>query len=194
MLVNETTYYLEMRSPDQLRRGKPLPPGFELRQATLPSPELSRFLYTAVGGLWYWVDRLPWTLADWAKHQQQTESETWVLYAEGTPAGYFELELQRQQRATEIKIEIELAYFGLLPAFIGQGLGSYLLTAAVDRAWSLGATRVWVHTSSLDHPHALAAYQARGFELYHQENKSKELPDEPIGPWPGSDPRRLGAS
>ena len=34
----------------------------------------------------------------------------------------------------------------------------------VRRAWERQPTRVWLHTSSLDHPAALANYVARGFE------------------------------
>ena len=61
---------------------------------------------------------------------------------------------------------VEVAYFGLLPRFIGQGLGGHLLTAAVERAWQRGAKRVWLHTCDLDHPAALPHYQARGFRPY----------------------------
>ena len=46
--------------------------------------------------------------------------ETLVLYVAGTPAGYVELEVQPDDN-------VEVAYFGLLPRFIGEGLGRYLL-------------------------------------------------------------------
>src|SRR4030095_14361795 len=54
--------------------------------------------------------------------------------------------------------------FGLLPEFIGRGLGGPLLTSAIEEAWrtSPSASRVWVHTCNLDHPSALGNYQARG--------------------------------
>ena len=64
---------------------------------------------------------------------------------------------------------VEIAYFGLLPAFVGQGLGKFLLTKAVERAWARGAARVWLHTSSLDHSSALSNYLARGFSIWKQE-------------------------
>jgi GNAT superfamily N-acetyltransferase len=57
----------------------------------------------------------------------------------------------------------------LAPGFIGKGLGKWLLTRAVQEAWVLGATRVWLHTCTLDHPSALANYQARGFAPYLTE-------------------------
>ncbi|MBD0389968.1 MAG: GNAT family N-acetyltransferase, partial [Nostoc sp. C3-bin3] len=53
-------------------------------------------------------------------------------------------------------------------------------------AWAMGARRVWVHTCSLDSSHALANYQARGFQLYKEEIYQQELPEKPIGPWAGA--------
>ncbi len=71
---------------------------------------------------------------------------------------------------------VEIVYFGLLPEFIGQGLGGALLSAAVGRAWEVRDTkRVWVHTCSQDHENALSNYLARGFELFRTEE------EEPLG-------------
>ena len=64
---------------------------------------------------------------------------------------------------------MEVAYFGLLPGFVGRGLGKFLLTQAVERAWARGAARVWLHTSSLDHTSALPNYLSRGFSIWKQE-------------------------
>ena len=66
---------------------------------------------------------------------------------------------------------VEIAYFGLLPEFIGRGLGGALLTSAIEEAWrtSSSVSRVWVHTCTLDHPGALGNYQARGMVIYKQE-------------------------
>lgn len=175
-------YYLEMTSPKDLRSGRPAE-ALEARQARIPCPELNRFLYTAVGGDWFWTDRLDWTSERWLAWLERPEVETWVAYVEGTPAGYFELERQAGG-------DVELAYFGLLPRFIGRGLGGALLTAAIRRAWAMGASRVWVHTCSLDGPASLTNYQARGFRLYQTETFEKDLPDESPGPWPGARPVR----
>ena len=81
---------------------------------------------------------------------------------------------------------IEVAYFGLLPRFIGMRLGGYLLSVGVERAWAQAAKRVWVHTCSLDGPHALANYQARGFRVYDQKTGWEDLPEASPGPWPGA--------
>jgi hypothetical protein len=45
---------------------------------------------------------------------------------------------------------------------------------------------VWLHTCSLDGPHALANYRARGFEVYDEKVTRVELAAEPPGPWPGA--------
>lgn len=71
--------------------------------------------------------------------------------------------------------DVELAYFGLVPDFIGRGLGWYLLHWAVERAWFQGCERLWVHTCNLDHPRALMTYQRAGFVPYRQE--SSEIDD-----------------
>lgn len=174
------TYHLEMTDRSELRPAKSRPADVLLMQAKIPCPELNRFLYTAVGGDWYWINRLNWTYSQWRAYLDRPELETWVAYVSGTPAGYFELEKQAGG-------SVEIAYFGLLPAFVGRGLGGYLLTAAIERAWDMSASRVWVHTCTLDHPSALRNYQARGFRIFKEVVSEEELPDQPLGPWPEAD-------
>jgi GNAT superfamily N-acetyltransferase len=64
---------------------------------------------------------------------------------------------------------IEIAYFGLMPEFVGQGLGKYLLARAVEAAWAEKPSRVWLHTCTLDHPSALPNYLKRGFRRVRDE-------------------------
>lgn len=177
MFVDVTTFYLEMHTPSELRPKRLARTDLALGRVTTPMPELNRFFYTAVGGDWYWIDRLRWNRADWMRWLDRSTLETWVLSVGNVPAGYFELEMQEAGA-------VEIAYFGLLPAFIGQGLGGYLLTCAIERAWANGASRVWLHTCTLDHPNALAHYLARGLKLYHQEIETKDLSEQSCGPWP----------
>ena len=118
--------------------------------------------YTEVGRDYHWVDRLSWTDDDIRAYLADPALEFWVMRVGGQVAGYFEL------RAHEDGA-VEVAYFGLLPAFVGRGLGKFLLTRAVERAWAGGAVRVWLHTSSLDHTSALPNYLARGFSIWKQE-------------------------
>jgi ribosomal protein S18 acetylase RimI-like enzyme len=177
MRIEVITYHLEMTDRSELRPARVPAIELEIKQAKVACPELNRFLYTAVGGDWYWIDRLSWTYERWHAYLDRPELETWVAYCSGTPAGYFELE--EQAGAT-----IEIAYFGLLPQFTGRGLGGHLLTLATERAWQKDARRVWLHTCSMDHASALANYRARGFRLFKEEREVEELPDQSPGPWP----------
>jgi GNAT superfamily N-acetyltransferase len=174
-----TTTHLEMTRREQLRPAPTPRTSCTFVRAEIPCPELNRFLYTAVGTDWWWYTRLPWTRAQWLEYLDRADLHTWVAYVSGTPAGYFELE--RQAGAN-----VEIAYFGLLPGFIGKGLGGYVLTAAIERAWEMDARRVWVHTCDLDHPRALANYQAHGFTVFHVESKVEQLPDHALEVWPGA--------
>jgi GNAT superfamily N-acetyltransferase len=60
-------------------------------------------------------------------------------------------------------------HFGLMPEFIGQGLGRYFLRWAIGRAWSYGPRRFWLHTDTKDHPAALPNYLKAGFDIYKEE-------------------------
>jgi GNAT superfamily N-acetyltransferase len=117
-----------------------------------------RFLYTSVGEQWRWRDRLIMPEEELESILSVPGTSVHVLYVHGIPAGY--VELSRQGEDTEI------AYFGLRPEFIGQGLGKHLLSFGIARAWDDGARRVWVHTCNLDGPHALPNYLKRGFSVY----------------------------
>ena len=80
MRVRVVTTYLEMTDPGQLRPPRAPDPGLEVRRAEVPCPELNRFLYTAVGGPWYWIERLGWDRIHRALHLTQP------FYERFTPA------------------------------------------------------------------------------------------------------------
>ncbi|WP_399084259.1 GNAT family N-acetyltransferase [Streptomyces sp. BBFR2] len=183
-----TTWYLEQTAPDALTPAAAPPAAQDVRivRARRPLPEFSRFLYSAVGGDIHWTDRLGWPYARWAEYLSRPGVETWVAYAHGTPAGFIELD-----GASEGTVEI--AYFGLIPAFRGQGIGGHLLSYGTARAWDLGdryegrppTRRVWVHTCSKDGPHALRNYERRGFTRYDTTVEQETVTGTP-GPWPGA--------
>jgi GNAT superfamily N-acetyltransferase len=121
-----------------------------------------RFLYREVGRNYSWRDRLTWTDDQVRSYLSDPAITLHVLYVQGSPAGYFELRLEPDQ-------SVEIAYFGLLPEFIGRGLGKGLLSEAVRAAWDRGARRVWLHTCTLDDPAALPNYLRRGFRPFRDE-------------------------
>lgn len=176
-----TTWYLETLDPADLRAARPPDVDVRIVQAEIPSPELHRFLYTAVGGDWFWTERIHWDYERWRAWVERPELEVWVAYVAGTPAGYAELE--RQEGGN-----VEIVHFGLLTRFVGRGIGGHLLTWTIRHAWELGARRVWVHTCSMDGPHALANYRARGMRVFRETVDPKELPEKTPGPWPGARP------
>lgn len=156
-----TTYYLEMHSPE-LIRGKPMADELTVVECRIKQFQLNRFLYQLVGGPWQWDDKLSWADAQWQAWIERPEHRTWVAYHQGAIAGYYEL-----QQDTEGNVEI--LYFGLVERFFGQGFGGPLLTHALQSAWAWpGTKRVWLHTCTVDHPCALANYQARGLSLYRE--------------------------
>lgn len=194
-MVTVTTWHLAQASAAELRP-VPAPEGLALRveRAEQIGPEFARFLYTAVGGPWNWTDRLPWTHRQWREWLNTDGLETWVAWVHGTPAGYVQLEPHQDG-------EVEVVYFGLLPDFIGRGLGRHLLGHGLARAWDLAdrhsalapTGRVTVHTCSLDGPAALRTYQAAGFQLARTETAEQPAGAAP-GPWPGAGPRDQDAA
>ena len=154
-----TVWYLESHSEAELDPAEN-PGGIEIREARVKQYQFNRFLYQFVGASWAWTDKLSWTEDKWKAYAENENLRTWVAYCKGSPAGYFEL--QRQDRG-----DVEIAYFGLAPRFIGQGFGGYLLSQTIESAWAWeGTKRVWVHTCTLDHPSALQNYKSRGMEVY----------------------------
>jgi GNAT superfamily N-acetyltransferase len=175
MKTNIKIWHVEIL--DATRIPPHLPPRtYELKKLTTPLPEFNRFLYLAVGAPWNWYMRLEWTYQQWQAFLNRPGVETWVAYQNGTPIGYFELEKQNQG-------SVEIAYFGLIGEFIGQGFGRALLEDAIAAAWQLGGRRVWLHTCSLDHPSALGNYLSRGFVVFKEEQIVDNLPDSHIEPW-----------
>ena len=152
--------YLHLPTPHALR-AVPLPPGVRIEHAHPCPIPFFRYLYTEVGRDYRWHDRLNWTDAQCAEHLANPGVSIWVLYCDGAPGGYFELN-------EESDGSVEIVYLGLMPTFTGRGLGKALLSDAANRAWSLGASRVWLHTCTLDDHRALPNYLARGFEKFRE--------------------------
>lgn len=162
--MTSTIWYLEMRSRDQIRPAQIDDARFKVLEATVPQWRFNQWLYLTVGRDWSWNDKKSWTDEQWQMYVESERLRTFVGYYDGSPAGYFELQ-------RDVDGGVEIIYFGLLPAFIGRGLGAHLLTAALTTAWDMDPRRVWVHTCSLDHPGARRNYESRGMLLYKTEIK-----------------------
>lgn len=159
--LREVVTYLEMTASPKRMPVTPTGHKVALMRAEQPTAHFYRYLYDTVGEAWLWWERRTKDDAALIEIIQDPMVEIYVLYAEGVPAGFAELDRR-------VEDEIELAYFGLLPEFIGRGLGRYFMTWTVDAAWRHEPDRLWVHTCNFDHPGALSVYQRAGFVPYDQ--------------------------
>ena len=146
--------YLEMRSPpDHSVPESPL----SLKRVEVPEPQHYKDLFRLIGSRWLWFSRLIMDDPHLASIIQHPKVELDVVLDEaGREVGMLELDFREPH-------ECELSFVGLVPELSGQGHGRWLLAEAVRRAWREGVDRVHVHTCSLDHPAALAAYRRAGF-------------------------------
>ncbi|WP_169544994.1 GNAT family N-acetyltransferase [Sneathiella aquimaris] len=139
-------------------------------KAEKPTVSFYRFLYDAVGRDWGWIDRKKLSDAELKEVLESKETEVFVLYVRGVPAGYAELNYKAFPDA------VDLAYFGIMPEFIGMKLGPYFLDWAIQHAWLRNPSSITVNTCTMDHPKALPLYQRFGYFPY----KQRDLLIEPI--------------
>lgn len=167
-VVEVVRTYLTLDSLAALRPGRDVDAAARIERRDPCSVGEYRRLYRDVGQQWYWHDRLDWSDQELEAHLVKPEVAVWVLVVGDASAGYFEL--QRHDGGS-----VEVLYVGLTAEFIGQGLGGMLLTAAVKEAFAMGASRVWLHTCTLDSPRALPSYLARGFRAAGTQRLEVEI-------------------
>jgi GNAT superfamily N-acetyltransferase len=151
--------FLEMRAAPP---AAPQPASHLRLQRLQPTAEQYRRLFRRIGSRWLWFSRL---IMDETELQAILSDPLVELFAvvDGSDreAGLLELDFREAGAC-------ELAFVGLVPELSGQGHGRWLLDEAVRLAWRAGIERVHVHTCSLDHPAALAAYRRAGFAPYER--------------------------
>jgi GNAT superfamily N-acetyltransferase len=168
-VLETTVTYLVMDARPAHLPPMPSSPRLALMRAEKRPLHFYRYLYGAVGGSWLWVERL--ALSDDALGQKVHREgvEVLVLYANGSPAGYYELDFTDSGST-------RLVYFGLIPEWTGMRIGPWLLGTAVSEAFSRGAAEVLVNTCTMDHPAALPLYQRLGFRPIRRENRQLRIP------------------
>jgi N-acetylglutamate synthase-like GNAT family acetyltransferase len=164
--MQATRTYLELSAPTQFRAAFGRFPDVTVRAIAgrEATPELYRECYRTVGQAFHWRDRWDWTDEQIRAHLADPAITLHVATRDGRLAGWYEL------RRLPEDDSVEIAYFGIVPAEFGRGLGKHLLSCAVRDAWALQPARVWLHTCTLDHPNALPNYRARGFVEYKKED------------------------
>jgi GNAT superfamily N-acetyltransferase len=145
--------YLEMLEPP----AAPVPQStLRLRRIAEPDPDSYRALFRKVGARWLWFSRLVMPDSELSAIIGDPRVELFEVAAVEPVVGMLELDFR-------IAGECEIAFIGLVPELAGQGHGRWLLAEALRLAWREGISRVHVHTCTLDHPAALAAYRRAGF-------------------------------
>ena len=104
-----------------------------------------------------------WSDKTWSKYVENKNLETYILKKDEDLVGFYEQEYHQDSN------EVELINMGILKDFRGLKLGSLLLNHAIVSASRKNPNRMWVHTCSLDHKHALQNYKSKGFELFKKE-------------------------
>ncbi|HUF29191.1 MAG TPA: GNAT family N-acetyltransferase [Gemmatimonadaceae bacterium] len=162
-MTKVTRTFFQLTSSGELVRGRMVPATSARVERCFPvSAEHFRELYAQVGSTYRWHDRDEWSDARVVERFATERVTLYELTIDGERAGFYELECHDDG-------SVEIVLFGLLAEFAGRGLGRWLLVEAVERAWSMGAARVWLHTCTLDSRAAIPNYLARGFRPYATE-------------------------
>ena len=162
----EIVTYLEMKSPDELTEATAIP-GVRLERAETGSP-LIRELLVRVGRPHKWRT-VSWSEEQWAEYLNDPLRQAWFITRDDDAGPqYAGIASYLPNGTPDGGVEIQISHFGLVPEYVGRGLGGHALTLTIQTAWTLNpsTTRVWLHTSTLDHPNALPNYQKRGLRPY----------------------------
>ncbi|MDC1096111.1 GNAT family N-acetyltransferase [Pelagibacteraceae bacterium] len=156
-------YFLELNS-NKLKINKFNPKdSYEIVRDVKKNFKINKFFYKQIGIDHYWRDRLVWSDKEWAKYVAKENFETWIMKKNDELVGFYEQEFH-----PSIK-EVELINMGILKEYRGKKLGSLLLKHSIKVATSKNPNRMWVHTCSLDHAHALKNYESKGFKIFKEE-------------------------
>lgn len=168
-IVDTTVTYLVMTEPPLALPQMPSGVRAALMRADDIPLHFYRYLYGAVGAKWLWFERLILDDDALSRRIHRAGVEVHVLYANGAPAGYYELDFGASET-------VNLVYFGLMPEWTGRRIGPWLLGAAISEAFSRGAEQISVNTCTLDHPAALPLYQRLGFRPVGREERRLRIP------------------
>lgn len=162
--MDEVVTCLEMTEPTQLVPGRPPPAPLEMEEVGAAAAIVIRSTYVRIWAALASGGRVAWSDAQWGEELSRPGVRAWLARVGGDIAGFVELE-------AEPNGDVGIVVFGLVPEFVGRGFGGAFLTLATETAWKVASPggrtrRVWVQTSSDDHPHALPNYERRGFRPF----------------------------
>ena len=158
-MAQKVRTHLEMTGPNQLRPSRQ-PPAPVTVEAT-DDPKLLQSTYEPIATLYDWPP-----FDEWATGFTKPGRHYFLIRIDGVVAGLVKF-------IDHGEGDVQLDNFGLLADFIGKGYGGAALVETIRHGWGFAGgtsgTRIWLHTSSADHSHALAHYKARGFVITHTE-------------------------
>ena len=162
MISRIKRYFLEIKKFSNLKELN-IPMHHQIVLDNKKNFQLNKFFYKQIGIDHFWRDRLIWSDKTWSKYVENKNLETYILKRGEDLIGFYEQEYHNDCN------EVELINMGILKDFRGLKLGSLLLNHAIISASRKNPKRMWVHTCSLDHKHALQNYKSKGFELFKKE-------------------------
>jgi len=139
------------------------PPNIKISLDKEKDININKFFYRQVGKEHFWRDRLLWSDKEWNKYVSNNNLETGIMKINNNLVGFYEQEFH------VLKNEIELIQMGILKEYQEKKFGSFLLKYIINKAFARKVNRVWVHTCTLDHKHALNNYLSKGFSVFKEE-------------------------
>lgn len=160
-----TVTFLEMPEPKEFPALLPNT-AFELLPKPIDVNEYRKYYY-GVGEKYFWLDRMVMPDEELSEKINALNVDIFVFYEKEAAAGYIEFLKEEKY--------IEIVYFGLLPDFIGKGLGKYFLDWVIAKAWSYQPAWIQLNTCTLDHPNALSTYKKAGFKEVRTEIQQRRV-------------------
>ncbi len=139
------------------------PPARDFELERVHDPELNRWFYEQIGADYAWTDRVGGRTRNGrtGRAGSRPGSLPSTVSAPATSSW------SRTSAAGWSSSPISASY----PATTALGIGGHVLTAAIRRGFELGP-KVAVSTNTLDGPHALGNYIARGMTVVRREQVS----------------------
>jgi GNAT superfamily N-acetyltransferase len=156
-------FFLEIRKKQFFDKFPSKPKKTEVYLDKEKDININKFFYRQIGKDHFWRDRLLWSDKEWHKYVDNVNLDTGVMKYEKNLIGFYEQEFHKKTN------EIELIQMGILKEYQGKKFGSFLLNYIIHKAFVKNVERVWVHTCSLDHKHALDNYLSKGFKTFKEE-------------------------
>ena len=131
-------------------------------RAVAPPSHFYCYLYRSIGEAFRWPADPVADLSALNKRLAREDRHLYVLYAEGVPAGFADVDYADWPTAA-------IEFFGIMPEFVGRGYGQFMLAQTLGVIWSRGPDALRVRASQHDHPAVFVLYQKFGFEPVGQE-------------------------